>query len=213
MRIVAVSVGGPREIAWEDRIVETSIFKAPINGRLRVRWLNIEGDQQSDLTVHGGFDKAVYCYPAEHYAYWRDQLPGVELPWGSFGENLTTEGLLEEEVFIGDEYRIGTAEFSVTQPRMPCYKLGIRFGRADMVKLFHQSGRNGFYLRVTKEGEIGGGDAIELTSQDERGLTVANVVRLYTDREADGDLLKLASEHSALSVGWRDHFRKRLLQA
>lgn len=212
MRIVAVSVGGPKEIAWDDRIVETSIFKAPISGRLRVRWLNIEGDQQSDLTVHGGFDKAVYCYPAEHYPYWREQLPGVELPWGSFGENLTTEGLFEEEVLIGDQYRIGTAEFSVTQPRMPCYKLGIRFGRADMVKRFHQSGRNGFYLRVTKEGEIGAGDSIELTSRDERCLTVASVVRLYTDHEADGDLLKLASEHSALSVGWRDHFRKRLLQ-
>jgi MOSC domain-containing protein YiiM len=155
MRIVSLSVGLPREIEWHGRTVLTSIFKTPVDRRLRVTTLNFEGDEQSDLTVHGGVDKAVYVYPSEHYESWRGELHGMDLPWAIFGENLTTEGLLED-VRIGDRFRIGSAEFVVMQPRLPCYKLGIRFGRPDILKRMLQSGRTGFYFAVTTEGEVGG---------------------------------------------------------
>ena len=134
MKVLSVNVGLPREVEWKEKLVRTSIFKAPVLDRVRVALLNLDGDQQSDLSVHGGKDKAVYAYPSEHYPFWRQQLPGMNLPWGAFGENFTTEGLLEEAVHIGDRFRVGSAEFVVTQPRMPCYKLGIRFNRTDIVK-------------------------------------------------------------------------------
>jgi len=210
MRLLALSVGGPREVEWQGRAVRTSIFKQPVAGRVRVTRLNVEGDEQSDLSVHGGPDKAVYAYPAEHYAAWRGELPDPNLAWGAFGENLTTEGLLESDVSIGDRYRIGTTELIVTQPRQPCYKLAVRFGRPDMVKLFHESGRSGFYLAVTRAGDIGAGDGIERVARDERGLTVADVVRLYTLDAPNQTLLERASRHPALPAGWRDYFRKRL---
>src|SRR5437764_5732122 len=144
MQVISINVGLPREVAWRDQIVRTSIFKQPVSGRVQVDRLNIEGDRQSDLTVHGGIAKAVYVYPSEHYEFWRKELPDADLPWGAFGENLTTEGLLEDTVGIGDGLRVGTAEFAVTQPRMPCYKLAIRFDRADMLRRFLRSGRTGF---------------------------------------------------------------------
>lgn len=173
MRIVSVNVGRPREVDWHGRAVHTSIWKLPVEGRVRVGRLNVEGDQQSDLSVHGGADKAVYVYPSEHYAYWRDELRGMDLPWGAFGENLTTEGLLEGAIHIGDCIRAGTAEFVVTQPRLPCYKLGIRFGRDDMVKRFLASGRSGFYLAVLSEGEVGSGDRVGISGRDGDRVTVA----------------------------------------
>lgn len=160
MKIISIQVGRPREIPAEGEPVLTSIFKLPVTGRVRVRTLNIDGDEQSDLTVHGGPRKAVYIYPSEHYAQWKRELPSLNLPWGVFGENLTIEGLLEDEVCVGDHLLAGTAEFVVTQPRQPCYKLGIRFGRHDMVKRFMLSGRSGFYVSVLKGGEIEAGDAI-----------------------------------------------------
>ena len=168
MKVVSLSVGLPREVEWDGQTVLTSIFKEPVDRRLRVSKLNIEGDEQSDLTVHGGVDKAVYVYPSEHYEDWRRELPGVEFPWAVFGENLTTEGLLED-VRIGDRFRIGTAEFVVTQPRLPCFKLGIRFGRMDMLKRMLRNGRTGFYFAVTAEGEVGPGDAIEPIERADRG--------------------------------------------
>ncbi len=210
MKLLAISVGRPREVQWRGRSVQTSIFKTPLSGRVRVTRDNVEGDQQSDLSVHGGPEKAVYAYPAEHYAYWRRELPNAQLPWGAFGENFTTEGLLEDEVCIGDRYRVGTAELVVTQPRMPCYKLGIRFGHPDMVKRFHHSGRNGFYLAVEREGEVGAGDAVERIARGERQLTVADVVMLYATDSANQPLLKSASEHPSLPAAWREYFRKRL---
>lgn len=210
MNVVAISVGGPREIEWHGRQVRTSIFKTPVSRRVAVRRDNVEGDQQSDLSVHGGPDKAVYAYPAEHYAFWRTELRDVDLPWGSFGENLTTDGLLENDVRIGDRYRVGTAELVVTQPRMPCYKLGIRFGRPDIVKRFLHSGRSGFYLAVEREGDAGAGDVIERLARDERGLTVADVVALYATDAANQALLARATEHPALPAAWRDYFRRRL---
>jgi MOSC domain-containing protein YiiM len=209
MRVIALSVGGPREVEWRGRAVLTSIFKTPVERRLRLTRLNFEGDEQSDLTVHGGVDKAVYAYPAEHYEYWRGELPGMELSWGMFGENLTTEGLVEE-VRIGDRFRVGSAELVVTQPRMPCYKLGIRFGRPDILKMFLRSGRTGFYLSVAEEGEVGPGDAIELVARAEDGLSVADVVGLYAADEGNQELLLRAAGSSALPESWKDYFRKRL---
>ena len=210
MRVVSLNVGLPQEIEWRGQSVRTSIFKTPRDGRLRVTALNIEGDEQSDLSVHGGLDKAVYTYPSEHYSFWRRELPQIDFPWGAFGENLTIEGLLEEDVRIGDRLRVGSAEFIVTQPRMPCFKLGIRFGRPDIVKRFLRSGRTGFYFAVTLEGEVGAGDSIEIRARAEGGLTVADVVNLYTVDAANQELLRRATQSSALPESWRDYFRKRL---
>lgn len=210
MRIISVNVGLPREVGAQGRTVLTSIFKTAVSGRVRVRRLNLDGDRQSDLDVHGGAHKAVYAYPAEHYAFWRAELPAHDLPWGAFGENATTEGLREDSVSVGDRFRIGAAELVVTQPRMPCFKLGIRFGRPDMVDRFLRSGRSGFYLSVAEEGEIQAGDAITLMSRADGALTVAQLVALYTAPAADPALLRRASELEALPAGWRAHFRKRL---
>jgi len=210
MNVLSVNVGLPREVDWRGKTVRTSIFKAPVPGRVRVTLLNVQGDQQSDLSVHGGADKAIYAYPSEHYALWRDELPGSEFPWGAFGENLTIEGMLEDQVHIGDRFRVGSAEFVVTQPRMPCFKLGIRFHRPDMVKRFLRSGRTGFYLAVLREGEIGAGDPLDLIAQDDSRITVADVVALYAADAANQDLLRRASELSSLPESWREYFRERL---
>jgi MOSC domain-containing protein YiiM len=175
VKIASIKVGLPREVEWQGRTVLTSIFKEPVSGRVRVDRLNLDGDRQSDLTVHGGAHKAVYVYPAEHYPFWREQLGMPDLAPGAFGENFTTEGLLESAVRIGDRLRIGSAEFVVTQPRMPCFKLQIRFGRLDIVRRFLRSGRSGFYLAVTREGEVEKGDEIALAASD--GMTVAETFR------------------------------------
>jgi MOSC domain-containing protein YiiM len=211
MKIVSINAGLPREVQWHGKTVVTSIFKAPLAGRVKIGRLNVEGDRQSDLAVHGGADKAVYVYPAEHYAFWRGELPGVDLNWGAFGENFTTEGLMEDSVQIGDRFRIGSAEFAVTQPRMPCFKLGIRFGRPDMVKRFLRSGLTGFYLAVTREGEVAAGEAVvSIARHKPVAISVAEIVALYSADAANQDLLRKASELSALPEGWRDYFRKRL---
>ena len=210
MKLLSINVGQPREVEWRGKAVRTSIFKQPVPGRVRATKLNIEGDRQSDLSVHGGADKAVYVYPSEHYAYWRSELPGMDLPWGIFGENLTTEGLLEDKVHVGDRYRAGAAEFVVTQPRMPCFKLGIRFDRPELVKRFLRSGRTGFYLAVLREGDIAAGDPVSLVAADDNRITVADIVGLYASDAANQDLLRRASELAALPGGWRDYFRERL---
>src|SRR5437879_3901803 len=197
MKVVSINVGFPREVQWHGKTVLTSIFKAPVEGTIKVRRLNVEGDRQSDLAVHGGADKAVYVYPAEHYAFWRAELPGVDLPWGAFGENLTTEGLMEDSVHIGDQFGIGSAELVVTQPRMPCFKLAIRFGRPDMVKRFLRSGRTGFYLAVTREGEVGAGDAVVPIARHELPITLAAIAGLYSAGTATQDHVPGTSEISA----------------
>lgn len=209
-KLLSVNVARPRDVLHQGQAVSTGIFKQPVVGRVRLRRHNLEGDGQADLSVHGGPNKAVYAYPAEHYAFWREQLPGVELPWGMFGENFTTEGLREEEVRIGDRFRVGTVDVVVTQPRFPCVKLGIKFGRADMVKCFLASQRTGFYLAVGQEGEVGGGDAIELIERDLESLTVAHVFRLYVTDKDDWEGLERAIALPALPASWRDHFHKRL---
>jgi MOSC domain-containing protein YiiM len=210
MRLVSINVGRPREIEWRGKTVRTSIFKDPVAGPVRVHELNLAGDEQADLSVHGGADKAVYAYPSEHYSYWREQLPEVEFPWGAFGENLTTEGLSEGSLHIGDRLSIGSGEFLVTQPRLPCFKLGVRFGRPDMVKRFQRSARSGFYLAVLRGGSISPGDPIQVLSGTESTVTVADISRLYTADEPEQDLLRRAAEVAALPDAWREYFRNRL---
>jgi MOSC domain-containing protein YiiM len=208
MKVVSLNVGRPREVPRDGGTVLTSIFKEPAARLLRVASLNVEGDEQSDLTVHGGTEKAVYAYPSEHYPAWRQELVGTELPWAAFGENLTTAGLLED-VGIGDRFRIGTAEFVVTQPRIPCYKLGIRLGRTDVLKRMLRSGRTGFYFSVAMEGEIGPGDEIEMIGKSGDGLTVADVVELFTSKAKDREVLRRAMGSSALPRSWKDYFAER----
>ena len=210
MQVLSVNVGGPREVEWRGERVRTSIWKSPVPGRVAVRRTNLAGDEQSDLRVHGGVEKAVYVYPHEHYAFWRAELPGVELGFGQFGENLTSEGLLESEVSIGDRLRIGSAELQVTQPRVPCFKLGLRFGRPDLVKRFLRAGRSGFYLAVLREGELGTGDAIERIPVATPSLSVAEVASLYAGRITDRERLRFASELAGLPQGWREGFREAL---
>ena len=210
MKIISLNVGRPRLVVWDGQVVSTGIYKTPVGGRVMLRTLNLDGDRQADLTVHGGPSKAVYAYPSEHYGYWRGELPGVELPWGMFGENFTTEGLDESNVNIGDRFRLGAAEVTVTQPRMPCYKLGIRFGRPDILKRFLASGRTGFYLSVEREGEVGAGDEIELLGRDKNNVTVADIVRLYARDKGDSELMRRAVAVEALPESWRQHFAQQL---
>jgi MOSC domain-containing protein YiiM len=213
MKVISVNVGLPRDVEWQGKMVRTSIWKDPVEGRIRVSKLNLEGDRQSDLSVHGGADKAVYAYPSEHYVYWRDKLADIDFPWGAFGENITTQGLIEDEVRVGDRFQIGSAELIVTQPRMPCFKLGIRFNRPETIKHFLKSKRTGFYFAVLREGEVAAGDPIYLGDREEEGLTIADIVNLYTVDSDNQDLLRRASELRALPDGWKEYFRKRLWDA
>ena len=210
MKLVSVNIGHPREVIYKGKTVTTGIFKEPVEGRIRLRTLNLDGDRQADLSVHGGPSKAVYAYPIEHYEYWREQLPGVDRPWGMFGENLTTEGLREDSVNIGDRFRIGSAEVMVTEPRLPCYKLAAKFGRDDIIKRFLHSGRTGFYFAVMQEGEVGTGDGIELVGRDEHSVTVADITRLYVREKDDVGTLRRAVQVTALPESWRGYFRKRI---
>ena len=213
MKVISLNVGQPREIFHEGRIIRTGIFKRPIAGRVRATALNLEGDEQADLTVHGGPSKAIYVYPAEHYDFWQKELPEVSLSWGMFGENLTTEGLLEKEINVGDRLCVGSAELVVTEPRFPCYKLNLKFGRDDMVKRFLKSLRTGFYCAVVREGEIGAGDAIEFLGRDEREITVADITRVYAFDKTDVHTLRRALTVKALPENWRGYFHERLAKA
>ena len=210
MKILSVNVGLPREVTWQGKLVTTGIFKEPVNAPVMMRTLNLEGDRQADLTVHGGITKAVYAYPSEHYRYWRTELPGVDLPWGMFGENFTTEGLREEAIYIGDRFRIGETEVRVTEPRMPCYKLGIKFGRPDIVKRFLASRRTGFYFAVVREGMVGTSDAIKLIGQEQQDISVADITRLYAFEKDDLKSLRRAIEVEALPENWRGYFQHQL---
>ncbi|HKE56176.1 MAG TPA: MOSC domain-containing protein [Pyrinomonadaceae bacterium] len=210
MKILSLNVGLPRLVARNEEPVSTGIFKQPVAGRVRLRTLNLDGDRQADLSVHGGPYKAVYVYPSEHYDFWKGELPGMDLPWGMFGENFTSTGFSETAVNIGDKFRVGTAEVMVTQPRLPCYKLGIRFGRADMIKRFLASERTGFYLSVLQEGEVGAGDAFELLHNDLHQVTVTDIVRLYTTEKNNSELLRRAIAVAALPESWRGYFQDHL---
>ena len=213
MKIISINVARPRLVEWNDQIVSTGIYKVQVEGRVMLRTLNLDGDRQADLTVHGGPTKAAYVYPGEHYSYWRDELPGTELPWGMFGENFTTEGLSESTVNIGDRFRLGSAEVMVTEPRMPCYKLGIKFGRSDIIRRFLASGRTGFYFSVQREGEVAAGDEIDLIARDENKVTVADITGLYSKQKGDVELMRRAIAVEALPESWRGHFRKQLAKS
>jgi MOSC domain-containing protein YiiM len=210
-KLISVNVGLPREVEWRGEWVTTGIFKGPVQGPVKLNALNLAGDGQADLTVHGGADKAVYAYPAEHYAYWRKELPELDFPWGAFGENLTVEGLAEETVHIGDRFRIGSAELVVTQPRLPCYKLGLKFKRPDMVKLFLVSRRTGFYLAVLQEGQVQAGATLELLERDPNNVTVADITRLYAFDKKDTATMQRAVQVEALPTGWVDYFQSKLV--
>ena len=203
MKIVSVNVGMPREVVWKGMRVQTAIFKEPVDGPVTISKLNLAGDKQADLTVHGGSEKAVYAYPAEHYEYWREELPDVAFSWGKFGENLTTEGLGEDTLCIADRLRVGSAVLMVTQPRMPCYKLALRFDRDDMIKRFLTSQRSGFYFSVVEEGEVRAGSEVEILSRDPHRVSVVDVVRLYLGQTRDPELLQRAMNVSALPRNWK----------
>lgn len=213
MKLVSVNVGLPREVTWRGEQTTTAIYKQPVGGRVALRKLNLDGDRQADLTVHGGEYKAVYCYPLEHYDYWRRELPGQELPTGAFGENFTTDGMLEDAVHLGDRFSIGSAEVFVTQPRLPCYKLGVRFQSDDMVRRFFASRRTGFYLAVAREGDVGSGDEITAIARDPNGAPVSEITRLYAQkRYGDSDVasVRRALRVAALPETWKADFRERL---
>ena len=210
MRVLSVNVGLPREVVWRGRPVTTGIFKEPVAGRVPVRSLNLDGDRQADLRVHGGPDKAVYAYPSEFYELWRRERPELDLAWGRFGENLTTEGLLDDQVSVGDRFRVGTAELVVTQPRLPCFKLGIRTGRDRFVTEFLERGLLGFYLSVAREGEVGAGDPIVVLARDPRRFRVTEVARLFSLDRDDVDGLRRAAGLDVLPESWREYFRRRL---
>lgn len=213
MKILSVNCGLPREIQWHGKPVTTSIFKKPVSGRVTLRTLNLDGDKQSDLTVHGGEHKAVYCYPVQHYSYWKEELPGRDLPFGVFGENLTIEGGPDEDsVRIGDRFSVGTAEVVVTQPRLPCYKLGIRFGNDEMVKWSLASWRTGFYLAVSREGEVAAGDEMTLIGREAESVSISTITRLYIAKEyseEDRRLVERARELSALPDSWKQWLWER----
>src|SRR5215470_17713748 len=211
MRVISVNVGLPRTVQWKGKAVSTGIFKAPVSGPIHLRTLNFDGDRQADLSVHGGPDKAVYVYPAEHYAYWHRELPDMTLPWGMFGENLTTEGLPEDDTLqIGDRFRIGSAELVVTQPRLPCFKLGLKFGRDDIVKRFLASGRTGFYFKVVAEGEVAAGDPVVLLERASRSVAVSEITRLYARERKDLEGLRRVVGVAALPEDWRDYFKQQI---
>jgi MOSC domain-containing protein YiiM len=208
-KLISVQVGVPRTVLLEGGEVSTGIFKTPVQKRIQMRALNLEGDRQADLSVHGGRDKAVYAYPSEHYAYWERELPGVELPWGSFGENLTTQGLLEGEVFLGDRFTIGDAEVVVTQPRIPCFKLNLKFQSDDMARRFLASLRSGFYFRVLREGEIGAGDEIVQIHQDENRVSISDALKVYLGAPESGELRERALRVKYLSNSWREELSEQ----
>ena len=209
-KLISVNVGLPRIVMNNGDPVATGIFKEPVAGRVILRKLNLDGDRQADLSVHGGPSKAVYVYPSEHYDYWEQELPGMKLPWGMFGENFTTTGLFESELNIGDKFRVGSSLVMVTEPRMPCYKLGIKFGDLDIVKRFLASERTGFYCAVLQEGEVGTGDRIELIEEDRHRVKVSDITRLYIREKDNAELLRRLFVVEALPDNWKNYFQHRL---
>jgi MOSC domain-containing protein YiiM len=209
MRVLSVNVGLPREVKWRGKPVTTGIYKEPVAGPVRIRTLNLDGDRQADLRVHGGRDKAVYAYPSEFYELWSRERRELAFGPGMFGENLTTEGLLDSDVSVGDRFRVGTAELVVTQPRLPCFKLGIKMGRDEFVTEFLERALYGFYLGIVREGEVEAGDSIVELVRDPRGFRVTEIARLYARDRDDAEGMRHAAELDVLPESWRDYFRKR----
>lgn len=212
MRLISLNVARPRLASWRMQTVSTGIFKKPVSGPVQLRKLNLDGDRQADLTVHGGPFKAVYAYPSEHYEFWAHEL-GAQLPWGMFGENFTTEGLCESDLHIGDRFQIGSAIVMVRQPRIPCHKLAVKFQRTDILARFLRSGRSGFYFSVEREGTVAAGDRVELLSRELGGISIAEMNLLFAHDRYNRELLEKAIATPALPEDWRDYFKKREKEA
>ncbi len=212
MKLVSLNVARPHLALYKGKTINTGIFKKPVSGPVQLRTLNLDGDRQADLSVHGGPHKAVYAYPSEHYPYWRQELPGVELPWGMFGENFTTAGLAEDDLHIGDRFQIGSAIVMVRQPRIPCYKLAAKFQRDDILERFLLNGRSGFYFSVEQEGLVEVGNAFELLDRNADGITISEMNRLFVREKYNQDLLRKGIQTAALPEDWREYFSERLQQ-
>ena len=210
MKLISLNVARPRLALYKGTTINTGIFKQPVSGPVALRTLNLDGDRQADLSVHGGPYKAVYGYPSEHYSFWKQELPEINLPWGMFGENLTTEGLAEEILHIGDQLQIGTAVIMVRQPRVPCYKLAAKFQRDDVLERFLRSGRSGFYFSVEKEGTISAGDSFQVVTHREDAVTIAEMNKLYIHDKYNRELLQKAIGTPALPEDWREYFAARM---
>jgi MOSC domain-containing protein YiiM len=208
MRVISVNVGLPKEISTGDSLVSTGIFKQPVAGVVRVRSLNLDGDRQADLTVHGGLDKAVYIYPSEHYQFWQQELGLSHLEWGAFGENLSVEGLSEDGIAIGDCLAIGTAVLQVTQPRLPCFKLAAKFERDDIIKRFRNSRRTGLYVRVLEEGTLQAGDTINLLRTDPHRVTIREIMDVYLTEAPDRARIDRVLSVEGLAASWRNRFNR-----
>jgi MOSC domain-containing protein YiiM len=203
-KLLSLNVGMPQyRFVVQGRPVATAIYKFPVEGPILLRGVNLDGDAQADLKNHGGPDKAVYCYPSENYPFWRGEFPEMEMPWGTFGENLTTVGLREDEVQIDDRFRVGTAVIEVSQPRYPCSKLAMKFGRPDMIRRFLHSGRPGIYFRVVKEGVMEAGNEIEQLEGERSGISVCNVVHL-ANGEMDRGLISKVLDLPRLPFFWKE---------
>ena len=210
MKLISLNVARPRLAVYKGATINSGIFKEPVAGPVQLSTLNLEGDRQADLSVHGGPNKAVYAYPAEHYTYWQNELPGVNLPWGMFGENFTTSGLSENELHVGDRFQIGSATVMVRQPRVPCYKLAAKFQRDDILERFLHSGRSGFYFSVEQEGSVAAGGPFKLLSQDRHGITIAEMNRLFVSEKYNRELLQKALDTASLPEEWHEYFSRRL---
>jgi MOSC domain-containing protein YiiM len=210
VEIVSLNVARPRLAVYKGATINTGIFKQSVSGPVQLRTLNLDGDRQADLSVHGGPHKAVYAYPSEHFAFWRQEFPGMDLPWGMFGENFTTSGLSEDDLHIGDRFQIGSAIVMVRQPRMPCYKLAAKFQRDDILERFLRSGRSGFYFSVETEGQVAAGGSFELLSREQNGITIAEMNRLFVREKYNRDLLQKALNTAALPEDWREYLARRL---
>jgi MOSC domain-containing protein YiiM len=210
VKLVSLNVARPRLVVYKGRSINTGIFKQPVSGPVQLRTLNLDGDRQADLSVHGGPHKAVYGYPSEHYSFWRKELPGVDLPWGVFGENFTTSGLAEDELHVGDRFQIGSSIVTVRQPRTPCYKLAAKFQRDDMLERFLLSGRSGFYFSVEQEGSVAAEDDFQLLMRNQDGITISEMNRLFVREKYNQDLLRKAIRTAALPDDWREYFAERL---
>jgi MOSC domain-containing protein YiiM len=212
VRLISLNVGRPRLVVYNGKTINTGIFKQPISVPVQLRSLNLDGDRQADLSVHGGIFKAVYAYPSEHYPFWRQEMPGADLPWGTFGENFTTSGLSEDELHVGDRLQIGSSIVMVRQPRTPCYKLAAKFQRDDMIERFLLSGRSGFYFSVEQEGSVAAEDAFQLLTRNPDGITISEMNRLFVREKYNQDLLRKAVHTAALPENWREYFAERLGQ-
>jgi MOSC domain-containing protein YiiM len=210
VKLVSLNVARPRLVVYNGRTINTGIFKRPVSGPVQLRTLNLDGDRQADLSVHGGINKAVYGYPSEHYPFWRKELPDVDLPWGMFGENFTTSGLAEDELHVGDRFQIGSSILMVRQPRTPCYKLAAKFQRDDMPERFLLSDRSGFYFSVEQEGSVAAEDDFQLLKRNQDGITISEMNRLFVREKYNQDLLRKAIHTSVLPEDWREYFSERL---